>query len=219
MKQLHLWPPTTLPRPLAARSRFRRSRAFWRHDAVSRLRFRTSDRAPGLDWTDPAQGPQDRWYAIEDLLLRLASRLPVHALLAEGHWRITLAGIQVHEDSEVRVLAAVAADKSTFTWRSACQRGCFARSIFIDGSDVEIALASLASMARWPQGVDIAWQVTAFMSRLRAQSGPKRRSTGRRYVADLRRRLRASCSTTCATSSPPSSSSAPAMRSSKASDG
>jgi hypothetical protein len=183
------------------------------------VRYRSADRKPQVLWADPEQSPQDRWYAIEDLLLRLAARLPVHAVLVDGQWQFTLAGILEHEDDEVRSLAAVATDTATFAWRSDGQRGCFAQAVLREGSDLVIVLASVATIARWPLGADLGWQVTALMSRPRALSPPASELPDSRYTADLRRRPRASCATTRATSSPPSSSSAPAMRSSKANDG
>ncbi len=220
MKQLNLWARKTPPRPAgAAQARTGRGQAFRRHQPVPRLRYVPADRAVQVLWADPEQSPQDKWYAIEDLLLRVAARRPVHAVLVDDHWHITLAGILEQVDDEVRSLAAIATDKETFVWRSEGQRGCFAQAVLSEGSGLVIVLSSVATIARWPLGVDLAWQVTALMSKLRAQPGPASQPLSSRYATALRRRPRASCATTRATSSPPSTSSAPAMRSSKANDG
>ncbi len=220
MKQLSLWARSMLPQPTAAaRARFRRGQAFRRHQPAPRLRYVPADRAAQVFWADPEQSPQDRWYAVEDLLLRVAARRPVHAVLVHDHWHITLAGILAQVDDEARSLAAIATDKETFVWRSEGQRGCYAQAVLREGGDLVIVLSSAATIARWPLGVDLAWQVTALMCRLRVSPAAAGLSLSSRYAADLRRRPRASCATTRATSSPPSSSSAPAMRSSKANDG
>lgn len=204
MKQLELWPRRTPQRPTTdAQPRNAQGRALWRHRAPQRLSHAVAGRTAEVLWVHPDQSSQDTWYAIEDLFLRSAAGMHVHAELRDGRWHVTLHGIFGRDDAEVRALAAVATDPGTFVWCEAGQRGSFVQAVLRQSNDLTVVLTSVGTITRWPQCADLGWQVNALMFRLRCRDGrpattrpqvcggaraPAARSPGRRA---RRRRVRA----------------------------
>lgn len=221
MKQLHLVPPLAVRRPAAAIGcRSRQGRRLRRAPPSPRVvPTRVPQRAEVL-WIDSEQSPEDSWYAIEDLWLRLAQQFAIHAELDGTRWQVTAVGALALADGEAQALLCATLDPATYGWRVGTLQGSFALSIACDGDDLLVTMPSLSSIARWPGGEDLGWQLASFLSRLRSRSigGAGRESSAGDHGEDVRRR-RASWASTSPTRSPPAISSAPAIRSSSASDG
>lgn len=216
-----LWPHWAVraATPIDRQARPRGPRPRTRRPAP-RLRPPATDLQPAVLWAAADRSPQDTWYAVEDLLLRLAVRLPVQVHFGDGRWTVTVVGAIECGDAEDHTLVTAACDGASFRWFVGEQRGSFVQAISRADADLTLSMTSAASMAAWPWGEDLGWQLTSLMTRLRTRSRVgQAREPMRGYADDLRRRPRASCSSTCATSSPAAMPSAPAMRSSSASDG
>lgn len=121
-------------------------------------------------WVDLERSPEDAWYAVEDLWLRLAQRLPVHTALDGTRWQVAVIGGGACPDREVRTLLSAALDPARYEWRLDGLRGSFALSIVRDGDDLLVTIPSLSSIARWPGGSDVGWQLAGLLTRLRNRS-------------------------------------------------
>lgn len=119
-------------------------------------------------WHELQLSPQDAWYAVEDLWLRLASRLPVHAEIDGAGWRLVVGGLSQAVHGEAADLRVAALAATTYGWQLEGQRGSFVRSIAFEGDDLVLAVTSIPILTRWPQGDDLGWQVKGFFARLRA---------------------------------------------------
>jgi hypothetical protein len=118
---------------------------------------------------DPDESPQEVWYAVEDLWLRLAAELPVHAESVGAGWRIVVKGFRHSREGRMQELRTRALDADVFTWRLEGRRGAFVQLIEYEGNDLVFTVAPLATVERWPQGQDVGWQVRGLLGRLRAQ--------------------------------------------------
>ncbi len=122
-----------------------------------------------VDLVDPEQTPQDVWYGVEDLWLRLAVELPVRAEADGPLWRVVVCGFRHARDGRMRELRLRALDTDVFTWRLEGRRGAFVQLIAYEGDDLVFTVATMAAIERWPQGQDVGWQVRGLLARLRSQ--------------------------------------------------
>jgi hypothetical protein len=118
---------------------------------------------------DPEQTPQDAWYSVEDLWLRLAGLLPARAEIDGTTWRFIVSGVREALDREIEQLRIVALNVRTYGWQLDGQRGSFIRSIDFEADDLIFTVASISTIVRWPQGDDLGWQVKGFFARLRTR--------------------------------------------------
>ncbi|MCK6376523.1 MAG: GIY-YIG nuclease family protein [Zoogloea sp.] len=117
---------------------------------------------------EPDQTPQEVWYAVEDLWLRLAQEMPVHTECDGPTWRVTVRRFRHAFRWDTADLRRRALDIDSFAWRTDGQNGSFVRLIAYEGDDLVYTVATLSSVVRWPQGEDVGWQVRALLGRLRS---------------------------------------------------
>ena len=118
---------------------------------------------------DPERTPQDVWCDIEDLWLRIARLLPTRTEVGGTTWRFAVSGMRETLHPEIGHLSVAALNVRTYRWQLDGQRGSFVRSIDFEGNDLIFTTASISTIARWPQGDDLGWQVKAFFARLRTR--------------------------------------------------
>lgn len=219
MKQLHLLAPAAFRRPApTVMYRGRQGRRLHRTHPAPRVP--PPHQQTEVLWVESERSPEDAWYATEDLWLRLAQQLPMNAQRDGTRWQIVIAGARACCDGKAQVLLNAALDPATYGWRVEGQHGSFALWIAYEGEDLVVAMPSLSSIARWPGGEDLGWQLASLLARLcsRAIEGAQGRAPAPDHAPEVRRRL-ASCASTSETSSPPAIPSAPAIRSSNANEG
>jgi len=130
-------------------------------------------------WCDEERSPQDTWYDIEDLWLRLARQSSIRAEVVGAAWCLVVAGLRPAAHEEIAHLRAVALNATTYRWQLDGQRGNFVRSIAIEGDDLVLTVTSILTITRWPQGDDLGWQVKEFFAWLRGRrdEAPAHRSS------------------------------------------
>lgn len=128
----------------------------------------TAQRYLGL--VETTESPQDVWYGVEDLWLRISAELPVRAEGEESQWSVRVAGFRHACDGQMRGLRERALDSEAYTWRLAGERGAFVRLIAYEGDDLVFTGSALAAIERWPGGQELGWQVRGLLARLRTPS-------------------------------------------------
>ena len=123
---------------------------------------------PEVIFASAEQAPQDVWFGIEDLWLRMAALLPARADCVGGAWQVRFAGFRHAGDGDMAELRVRALDVDTFSWHLAGERGAFVRLIAYEGDDLVFTVTSIPTIVRWPQGDDLGWQVKGFLARMRA---------------------------------------------------
>lgn len=118
---------------------------------------------------DPDRSPSDVWPAVEDLWLRLAAVLSVQVDSDGPTWRLVVKGYRLAQAVQLQDLQPHALNADLFAWRLEGRGGSFVQRIDHEGDDLAFALTSLATIERWPQGDDLAWQVHSLLGRLRMQ--------------------------------------------------
>jgi hypothetical protein len=116
------------------------------------------------------ESPLDKWCAIEDLWLRLASCSTVSMMSYADGCGLALA-VSNASDTE---LVAMAADAEFYRWRCAGATGSFLRHCEQQGEELRCWLTTSRVMVGWPQGDELIWQVKGFLlrtGRMRAGAG------------------------------------------------
>jgi len=115
--------------------------------------------------------PQDVWWFMEDLWLRLAAELPMRVLSEQGQVLVVVQGFRRAMSGAAGDMRAVVLDSDTYTWRQQGARDAFVRLIAFRGDDLVYVLTPLRQVQRWPRGPDLALQVQGLLAKLRAGSG------------------------------------------------
>jgi hypothetical protein len=111
-------------------------------------------------------GPQETWWALEDLWTRL-SMCTALTIERDGDCRrlILPAFRNAHQGALAELRHAVF-DTETYTWRNAGQRGEFVSLIDYRGDDLVCTLTGSRRIEAWPDGEELVWQVKSFLLRL-----------------------------------------------------
>jgi hypothetical protein len=117
----------------------------------------------------PDRSPLDVWPAVEDLWLRLAAVLSVQVDSDGPAWRLVVKGHRLAQAVQLQDLQPHALNADLFAWRLEGRRGTFVQWVDHEGDDLVFVLTSLATIERWPQGDDLAWQVRSLLGRHRMQ--------------------------------------------------
>lgn len=115
--------------------------------------------------------PQEVWWAVEDLWLRLAALLPMSVHLEQGQLLLVVQAFRLAVCGEVGDLRAAILDSETYTWRQQNERDAFVRLIEFRGDDLVYVLTPLNQMRRWSRGPDLVLQVQGLLAKLRARAG------------------------------------------------
>jgi hypothetical protein len=118
------------------------------------------------DNTRQEAGPQETWWALEDLWTRLSM---CTALIVERDGdthRLVLPAFRHARDGALAELRNAVFDTETYTWRSAGMRGEFVSLIDYRGDDLVCTLTRPPRIEAWPDGEELVWQVKSFLLRL-----------------------------------------------------
>jgi hypothetical protein len=121
--------------------------------------------------SDPAEiGPQDTWWALEDLWSRLAMHCNVTVEHEGGAPRIVIAEFRHAMQGPVGALRRHVMDTDTYCWHAAGETNEFVKLIDYRGNDLVCTLASARHVQAWPDGDDLVWQMKGFLLRLERMS-------------------------------------------------
>jgi hypothetical protein len=118
-------------------------------------------------FADTERSPQDVWFEVEDLWLRLAALLPVRMEDRGGTCHLRFNQFRHATEGEMAELRFRALDVDTFTWRLGGESGAFVKLIAYEGDALVFTVTPIPTVVRWPQGDDLGWQVKGFISRMR----------------------------------------------------
>lgn len=119
---------------------------------------------PAPDAVSVETGPQDVWWAIEDLLSRLGMQLPI-SVFADPEPEAVVHGFR---DAPLLCdLRRAAVDADTFqAWRDGRPLS-FVRVLYYQGADLVLDFTPLKVVERWDDGPDLVWQIKGFLARLK----------------------------------------------------
>lgn len=115
-------------------------------------------------------GPQDTWYALEDLWSRLAMHCPVTVERDGDTHHVVIAGLKGMRDGPLGALRGEVMAPRTYRWYAAGAQGDFVGVIDFRGDDLVCTLATLRLIASWSDGDELVWQVKGFLLRLERMS-------------------------------------------------
>jgi hypothetical protein len=137
-----------------------------RTDRLARL-TPVQAKAPLADAVSIETGPQDCWWQLEDLWLRLAMHCrmtveregDVHTLVIRGFmqdWART---------GPVGALRMTVLDPTTYGWSATGTKGAFLQWIDKRDDDLICRFVSLGHIESWPDGQELVWQIEGFLMR------------------------------------------------------
>lgn len=133
-------------------------------------------KAPAADAVSIETGPQDCWWQLEDLWLRLAMHCRMEVETDGDVHTLVIAGFMQDwaRTGPVGALRMVVMDTSTYGWHAAGTRGAFLQWIDKRGDDLICRFVSLRQIESWPEGAELGWQVKGFLLRLHRMEIPGR---------------------------------------------
>ena len=111
-------------------------------------------------------GPQEIWWALEDLWSRVAMCCSVIVEAQGDTYQVVLVNFRHARSGDADELRHHVLDTETYTWRTEGEWGEFVRLIEQRGDDLVCTLTSLRRIEAWPDGLELIWQVKAFLLRL-----------------------------------------------------
>lgn len=121
---------------------------------------------PPADAVSIETQPQDVWWRVEDLLLRLVMHCPV-TVHAPPEARVVVHGLWKGTEGVLGQLRQAALDADTFQCRHDGRWLAFVQTIDRDGEDVVLQFTPLKLIERWPLGPDLVWQVGGLLAQLK----------------------------------------------------
>ena len=110
--------------------------------------------------------PQDVWWRLEDLFLRIAAFVKVSVQFDAGGARIVLFGIMQLHDPKLKELRRAAQELRTYGWQTEEARGNFVKTLERQGPTLVCTLASPVQIERWPGGEQLCCDVQRFLVEL-----------------------------------------------------
>lgn len=126
---------------------------------------RLTEPAPPADAVCIETGPQDTWWAIEDLLSRLAMHCAITVQQDEGV-QVVVHGLRRASHDSLGELRRAALDADTYQCHRNGRRLAFVRTLEFAGDDLTLDLTPTRVIERWDDGDDLPWQIRAFLVRL-----------------------------------------------------
>ena len=126
---------------------------------------------PPADGVSIETGPQDAWWALEDLWSRLAMLIPMTVETEGDVHRVILHRFKQESEGPVGALRMDVMKDDTYQCRSKGKLLSFVSRIEYRGEDLVCTLRSLKTFERWAEGPDLVWQVKWFLPRLQRQAG------------------------------------------------
>jgi hypothetical protein len=147
----------------AARALLRRARVSVQTDVAEQASLLEGTALRG-DEASRECDPQELWWALEDLWLRLAQACPITVDTREP--RITVHGLRRHVAGPLGELRAVALDPQRHRCRCDGHWLSFVRWIGFEGADLVVQLTPPAAVQRWHEGAELAQQMRGSLLRL-----------------------------------------------------
>ena len=119
-------------------------------------------------------GPQEVWWALEDLWTRLSMCTALTIERDGDIHRVVLPAFRHARDGVLADLRNAVFDTETYTWRYAGLRGEFVSLIDYRGDDLVCTLTRPRSIESWPDGEELIWQQKAFLLRLERSTVARR---------------------------------------------
>lgn len=110
-------------------------------------------------------GPQDTWWAVEDLLSRLAMHCAISVHQQDG-MRVVVHGLRHGTAAIPADLRRAALDPDSYQCRRNGRWLAFVRTIAFIGDDLALDFMPLKVVERWDDGPDLPWQIRGFLARL-----------------------------------------------------
>jgi T5orf172 domain len=107
--------------------------------------------------------PQEVWWAVEALWLRLAACLPIRVEREGARIRLVVGRFKSAISGTAGALRSQVYDPQTYTWRHDGRIGAFVEVIDYRGEDLVCAMTPAKVMNRWPKGRELAWQVHSLL--------------------------------------------------------
>jgi hypothetical protein len=126
---------------------------------------RLTQPAPPADAVSIENGPQDTWWAIEDLLSRLAMHCAISVDQHDG-LQVIVHGLRHATPGNLGELRRAALDADTYQCFRNGHRLAFVRTIAFAGDDLMLELTPTRVIERWDEGADLPWQIRGFLARL-----------------------------------------------------
>jgi hypothetical protein len=109
--------------------------------------------------------PQQVWWGLEDLLMRVSNFVPVR--LGSGELQeISLVGFRALSMEDLGELRHPLIDLQTYAWRHSGKSGSFVSLIRYEADDLVLTLTSLRVMARWHEGAQVVSQMRQYLNAL-----------------------------------------------------
>jgi hypothetical protein len=126
------------------------------------------------DNTRREAGPQETWWALEDLWTRLSMRTALTIERDGDTSRLVLPAFRYARGGALAELRNAVFDTGTYTWRSEGMRGEFVSLIDYRGDDLVCTLTRPRRIEAWPDGEELVWQVKSFLLRLERSVASRR---------------------------------------------
>ncbi|MBK7614631.1 MAG: hypothetical protein IPJ08_09200 [Burkholderiales bacterium] len=111
--------------------------------------------------------PQDVWWRLEDLWLRLARHCTVRVEQDGDNHSLVVGGFRHAQGGEFDELRSAVFDDASYHWNLGGEHGALVALIAYRGDDLFFMLTPTARMATWPDGTEVAAMVQGFLSSLR----------------------------------------------------
>ncbi len=122
--------------------------------------------------TEPCEvSPQDVWWRLEDLWLRLARHCAMRVEQEGANHSLVVGGFRHAQEGELDELRSAVFDDASYHWQQGGEHGALVALIAYRGDDLVFMLTPTTRIEAWPDGTEVAAMVQGFLSGLRLRQG------------------------------------------------
>lgn len=115
--------------------------------------------------------PQDVWWRLEDLWLRLARHCAMRVEQDGANHSLVVTGFRQALGGELDELRSAVFDDASYHWQQEGEHGALVALIAYRGDDLVFMLTPTTRIEAWPDGTEVAAMVQGFLSGLRLRQG------------------------------------------------